>query len=89
MVMGRKTFVSFWYLLLMVLSMYYLQIYVLGSARPQSISYSEMMHLLESGQIDSIEVDEQYIRGKLKSSVGKKSPYVVTARMDTDLAKLL
>jgi cell division protease FtsH len=89
MVMGRKTFVSFWYLLLMVFSMYYLQNYVLGSTRPQSVSYSEMMHLLDSGQITSIEVDEQYIRGKLKSSTGKNSPYVITARMDTELAKLL
>jgi len=89
MVMQSKTFVSIWYVLLMVLVMYYLQSYVLESARPQSVSYSEMMHLLETGQIASIEVDEQYIRGKLKSSTGKSSPYVITARMDMELANLL
>ncbi len=87
--MDRKKLVSLWYFFMAVLAMFYLQNYVFGSSRAESISYSEMIHLLESGQIVAVEVDEQYIRGHLKSARPGGSQYVVTARMDTELAGLL
>ena len=87
--MDRKILVSLWYFIMAVLVMYYLQNYVLDHAPPESISYSEMIHLLESGQVAAIEVNEQYIRGQLKSARPGGSTRVVTARMDVELAKLL
>ena len=87
--MDKKKQVSVWYFFLAVLAMFYLQTYVLGTARVQSVSYSEMMHLLETNQVASIEVDERYMRGRLKSARPDGSLYVRTARMDTDLARLL
>lgn len=80
MVMGRWGFVSFRYPVLMVLVMYCLRNYVVGSAPAQSVSCSEIMHLPDTIRIASIEVDEPYLRGRLKTSVRKKSPYIVSAR---------
>ena len=87
--MDKKKLVSLWYFFLAVMAMFYLQNYVLGTAHPESISYSEMIKLLETDQIAAIEVNEQYIRGHLKSPRPGGSQYVITARLDTDLAELL
>jgi cell division protease FtsH len=87
--MDRKKLVTLWYFFMTILAMFYLQNYVFGSTRAESISYSEMIHLLESEQIAAVEVNEQYIRGHLKSARPGGSQYVVTARMDTQLASLL
>ena len=88
-VMDKKKLVTLWYLIMAIMAMFYLQNYVFSSSRAESISYSEMIHLLESGQIEAVEVNEQYIRGHLKSARPSGSRYVVTARMDTELASLL
>jgi cell division protease FtsH len=87
--MDKKKLVSLWYFFLAVLAMFYLQNYVFSSTRAESISYSEMIHLLETGQVAAIEVNERYIRGHLKSARPSGSQYITTPRMDTDLAKLL
>jgi cell division protease FtsH len=87
--MDRKKLVTLWYFFMAILAMFYLQNYVFGSTRAEPISYSEMIHLLESEQIAAVEVNEQYIRGHLKSARPGGSQYVVTARMDTELASLL
>jgi cell division protease FtsH len=87
--MDKKKLVTLWYLIMAIMAMFYLQNYVFSSSRAESISYSEMIHLLESGQIAAVEVNEQYIRGHLNSARPGGSRYVVTARMDTELANLL
>ena len=87
--MDQKRVVSIWYFALMVLAMFYLQGVVTKSIRIDPVSYSEMLHLLDTEQIEEVDVDEQYIRGKLKSTGVDGRQYVKTPRMDTDLVKLL
>lgn len=81
--------VGVWYFVVMVLAMLYLQTTVTKSIRIASVSYSEMLHLLETGQINEVDVNDQYIRGKLKSTGVNGRQYVKTPRMDSDLVKLL
>lgn len=87
--MDQRRVISIWYFLLFVLGMFYLQNYVLQSARVETITYSEMLRLLDTDRIESIEVNEQHIRGRLKSTGPGGEQYVTTPRMDSDLAKLL
>jgi cell division protease FtsH len=71
------------------LGMFYLQSYVMESKRIETVPYSEMIHLLETSQIVAIEVNEQHILAKLKSTAAGGKEYVTTPRMDADLVKLL
>lgn len=87
--MDQKRIVSIWYFVLMVFAMFYLQSVVTKSIRIEPVSYSEMLQLLESGQIKEVDVNEQYIRGKLKSTGVDGRQYVKTPRMDSDLVTLL
>ena len=87
--MDRKQVVSIWYFVLMVLSIFYLQNYIAESRRIETVPYSELIHLLETGQIVAIEVNEQHIIGKLKSTSAGGRQFITTPRMDADLVKLL
>lgn len=87
--MDQRKIISIWYFVLMVLAMFYLQNIFLESQRVETVPYSELVHLLDTNQIAAIEVNEQHIRGKLKSTGAGGKEYITTPRMDADLVKLL
>jgi len=87
--LDKKHVVSIWYFVLLVLAMFYLQNYVFQTARTESITYSEMLHLLEAGQVQAIKITDSHIQGQLKSAGPDGALYFKTPRVDTDLARLL
>ena len=73
-----------------ILVMFYLQNYVFGSnaRRIHQLQRNDPSARVRADNV-AVEVNEQYIRGHLKSARPGGSQYVVTARMDTELASLL
>ncbi len=87
--MDKKEQVNFWYVVIAVLSVLFLQHLYTQYTQIEPISYSRFQHLLEQGQIDQISITDQYIYGSLKTQHADGFKEFVTTRVDPELAEEL
>ncbi len=83
--MNEKTHINFWYVALAILALLLGQWFA-ETANVERVPYSEFQSLLEQGRIESVEVSETSLRGKLKDpQTGADT--VTTVRVDPDFAR--
>ena len=84
--MDKKEQVNFWYVIVAVLSVLFLQHLYAQYTQIEPISYSRFQHLLEQGQIAKISITDQHIYGSLKTPHADGFTEFVTTRVDPDFA---
>jgi len=84
--MERKTHFNFWYVVLAVLAVLFLQQLWGQSQQIETVPYSELQTLLRDGKVKEVSVADNYVRATLKDPLpdGRKEIYVV--RVDPALA---
>lgn len=87
--MDKKEQVNFWYVVVAVFSVVFLQHLYTQYTQIEPISYSRFQHLLERGQIDQISITDQHIYGSLKTQHVDGFKEFVTTRVDPELAEEL
>jgi cell division protease FtsH len=87
--MDKKEQVNFWYVIVAVLSVLFLQHLYAQYTQIEPISYSRFQHLLEQGQIAEISITDQHIYGSLKTPYADGFTEFVTTRVDPDFAEEL
>ncbi|MBX3640038.1 MAG: ATP-dependent zinc metalloprotease FtsH [Nitrosomonas sp.] len=87
--MDKKEQVNFWYVVVAVFSVLFLQHLYTQYTQIEPISYSRFQHLLERGQIDQISITDQHIYGSLKTQHADGFKEFVTTRVDPELAEEL
>ncbi len=71
--MDKKTHINFWYVIVAILGMLWIQsLYLAGTERTQ-IPYSRFQSLLDKDQIAQVEIGPNYIKGTLKKA-GSRRP---------------
>ncbi|MBX3628767.1 MAG: ATP-dependent zinc metalloprotease FtsH [Nitrosomonas sp.] len=87
--MDKKEQVNFWYVVVAVFSVLFLQHLYTQYTQIEPISYSRFQHFLERGQIDQISITDQHIYGSLKTQHADGFKEFVTTRVDPELAEEL
>ena len=87
--MDKDKGTNIWYVLAILLSFYSMGQFFGGSGKVEDVSYSELLRLLNTSQIEFVEIRDQHIRGKLKSRGPSGASYVTTPQVDAELVKLL
>lgn len=87
--MDKKEQVNFWYVIVAVFSVLFLQHLYTQYTQIEPISYSRFQHLLEQGQIAEISITDQHIYGSLKTPHADGFTEFVTTRVDPDFAEEL
>ena len=84
--MERKTHFNFWYFVVAMLAIMFLQQVWLQSSQVETIPYSEFQVLLRDGQVKEITVADDYVRGILRSPLPDGRTQIFTVRVEPDLA---
>ena len=87
--MDRATHINFWYAVLAIILVVYLQSWWADTQRVEEISYSEFQTMLEDGRLESIGISATSIRGKLKYPMEDGRQYIKTVRIEPDFAREL
>ncbi len=85
--MEKKTQFNLWYVLLAIIGVMMVRDLWVSTTRVQPIPYSEFQHHLQTGQLESITISDNLIRGKLKKPQPDGRTHIVTTRVDPALAK--
>lgn len=85
----KKAQVNFWYVLIAVLSILFIQNLYNQYTRVEPIPYSRFQTLLEEDKVSEVAITDQQIFGKLKESSSEKFSEFVTTRVESDLAEML
>ncbi|MCG8314364.1 MAG: ATP-dependent metallopeptidase FtsH/Yme1/Tma family protein [Pseudomonadales bacterium] len=86
--MNKKHQLNMTYLIGAAWLLILLQMFLGHQSSQMSITYREFEQFLEQGWVTNIVVDEQYIRGELKSPIDGNDHFI-TPRLDIDLAQKL
>ncbi|WP_345852744.1 ATP-dependent zinc metalloprotease FtsH [Nitrosomonas sp. HPC101] len=87
--MDKKTQINFWYVLVAVLSVLFIQNLYTQYTKIEPIPYSRFQTLLEQDKVAEVAITDQQIFGKLKDTSGEKFTEFVTTRVESDLAEML
>ena len=87
--MEKKTQFNLWYVLLAIIGVMMVRDLWVSTTRVQPIPYSEFQHHLQNGQLESITISDNLIRGKLKKPQPDGRTHIVTTRVDPALAREL
>jgi len=87
--MDKKAQINFWYVLIAVLSILFIQNLYNQYTRIEPIPYSRFQTLLEQDKVSEVAITDQQIFGKLKESTSEKFTEFVTTRVESDLAEML
>jgi len=85
--MERKTHINFWYFVIALLAILYIQEWWAQGQQVQTIPYSEFQQLLETGQLEEISISQFKIRGKLATPDSSGHQFIETIRVEPDLAQ--
>ncbi|SFU32663.1 membrane protease FtsH catalytic subunit [Nitrosomonas eutropha] len=85
----KKTQINFWYVLIAVLSILFIQNLYTQYTKIEPIPYSRFQTLLEQDKVAEVAITDQQIFGKLKDTSGEKFTEFVTTRVESDLAGML
>jgi cell division protease FtsH len=87
--MDKKTHFNIWYVLIALLAVLTLRNWWGETQQVETIPYSQFQLLLEQDKVESISIAENYIRGKLRTSMPDGRTHIFTLRVDPDLAQEL
>ena len=87
--MDKKAQINFWYVLIAVLSILFIQNLYNQYTRIEPIPYSRFQTLLEQDKISEVAITDKQIFGSLKESTSEKFTEFVTTRVESDLAEML
>lgn len=87
--MDKKMQVNFWYVLIAVLSILFIQNLYNQYTKIEPIPYSRFQTLLEQDKVAEVAITDKQIFGKLKESSSEKFSEFVTTRVESDLAEML
>ncbi|ABI59632.1 ATP-dependent zinc metalloprotease FtsH [Nitrosomonas eutropha] len=85
----KKTQINFWYVLIAVTSILFIQNLYTQYTKIEPIPYSRFQTLLEEDKVAEVAITDQQIFGKLKDTSGEKFTEFVTTRVESDLAEML
>jgi cell division protease FtsH len=85
----KKTQINFWYVLIAVMSILFIQNLYTEYTKIEPIPYSRFQILLEQDKVAEVAITDQKIFGKLKDSAGEKFTEFATTRVESDLAEIL
>lgn len=85
----KRAQVNFWYVLIAVLSILFIQSLYSQYTKIEPIPYSRFQTLLEQDKVAEVAITDKQIFGKLKDSAGEKYTEFVTTRVESDLAEML
>lgn len=87
--MDKKTQINFWYVLIAVMGILFIQNLYTQYTKIEPIPYSRFQTLLEEDKVAEVAITDQQIFGKLKDTSGEKFTEFVTTRVESDLAEML
>ena len=85
--MEPKTHFNFWYFVVALLAVVWLQQWLAGFGQVETVPYSELQALLREGRVAEIAIAEDHIRGKLRSPLPDGRDQIYAVRVDADLAR--
>ena len=85
--MERKTHFNFWYVVLAVMAVLFLQQLWGQSQQVETVPYSEFESLLRDGKIQEVGIADTYVRATLKKSLKDGRKEIYTVRVDPALAQ--
>ncbi len=85
----KRAQINFWYVLIAVLSILFIQSLYSQYTKIEPIPYSRFQTLLEQDKVAEVAITDKQIFGKLKDSAGEKYTEFVTTRVESDLAEML
>lgn len=86
---NKKLQFNFWYIVIAILSMLFLQNLYTQYTRIEPIPYSQFQDLLEREKIAEVAITENQIYGTLKASEPNGVKEFVTTRVEPELAEIL
>ncbi len=87
--MDKKTQINFWYILIAVLGILFIQNLYTQYTRVEPIPYSRFQTLLEQGKVAEVAITENHIYGSLRDTASEDFNDFVTTRVESDLAEML
>ncbi len=87
--MDKKEQINFWYVIVAILSVLFLQNLYNNYTKIEPIPYSQFQHFLEQGQVAEIAITDQYIYGTLKVQHADGFKDFVTTRVEPEFAEEL
>jgi cell division protease FtsH len=85
----REHHVNFWYIVLAVMAMLWIQDWMVRNSGVETIPYSQFEELLQQNKVDDLVVGNDRIMGKYKDAPKNKPDRFTTVRVDPELAKTL
>ncbi len=87
--MDKKAQINFWYILIAILSILFIQNLYNQYTKVEPIPYSRFQTLLEQGKIAEVAITENHIYGSLHDTATENFKDFVTTRVESDLAEML
>lgn len=87
-VMDKKVQFNFWYIVIAILGMMFLQNLYNQYTRIEPIPYSRFQTLLEQGRVAEVAITENHIYGTLKEAGSEGFKEFVTTRVEPELAEI-
>lgn len=87
--MDKRVQFNFWYIVIAILAMMFLQNLYTQYTRIEPIPYSRFQALLEQGKVAEVAITENQIYGKLKETGADEIKEFVTTRVEPGLAEIL
>lgn len=87
--MDKKEQINFWYVILAILGVLFLQNLYSQYTKIEPISYSRFQHFLEQGQVAEISITDQHIYGTLKTPHADGFQDFVATRVEPEFAEEL
>lgn len=85
--MDKKAHFNFWYFVVALFLLLFLQQFMNASRQIETISYSEFRRELEAGNIESVSVADTYIRGAIREPEPGGPSEIFTVRVEPGLAE--
>ncbi len=82
-----KTHFNFWYFVIALLAVIWLQQWIAGIQQVETLPYSEFQALLREGKVAEISIAEDHIRGRLREPLPDGRSQIFTVRVDPELAR--
>jgi cell division protease FtsH len=85
--MERKTQFNFWYVVLALLAVMFLQNWLLETRQVETVPYSEFQAMARGGKVAEVSVADEYIRGRLNTPLADGRTQIFALRVDPELAR--
>jgi cell division protease FtsH len=83
----KQRLLHLWYVLLAVIAVVWVRDIWIASTAVQTVAYSEFQQYLRNGQVESVQVSDQQVRGMLKQPTADGRSRIIANRVPIDLAR--